>query len=471
MPEVAAYCQRVSFMLRQGKPVNDVAIYMPNHDAWARFTPGRVDLRASLAEVIGPDVVRTVMETGYNPDMVDDGVLASAKIENRALHIGDGAYYVVVLPGVERIPLPTVRKLEEFVQQGGTVIFTRRMPDKAPGFKATADDHEAVRKVVARMMTASLPALLAHDDRDDLADKLWHRYLRDVFLPADLPEIGFVHRKVELQGGEADIYFVVNTGNQPHAFPAQFRRIGTRAQIWNPVTGLSEPAPIESERGISTTILSLEPYGSRFVIFSKDIAAPATDSAASATLPARLDLSSDWKVRFEDQGQPGHAASQQTFSKLRSWTEDAVTRYYSGVAVYEKEIEVGADWLSAGVGAVLELGDGKGVARTPGMGYQAQYEGPVREAAVVYVNGKRAGSVWCPPYKLDVSGLLHAGKNQLEIRVGNLAVNFMAGRKLPDYKLLNLRYGERFQAQDADKFQPVTAGLLGPIHLTAVIHK
>jgi hypothetical protein len=101
------------------------------------------------------------------------------------------------------------------------------------------------------------------------------------------------------------------------------------------------------------------------------------------------------------------------------------------------------------------------------MGYQAQYEGPVREAAVVYVNGKRAGSAWCPPYKVDVSGLLRAGKNQIEIRVGNLAVNFIAGRKLPDYKLLNLRYGERFQAQDADKFQPVTAGLLGPIHLTA----
>jgi hypothetical protein len=471
MPDVAAYCQRVSFMLRQGKPVNDVALYMPNHDAWARFSPGRVDLRAALAEVVGPDAIPTIMETGYNPDFVDDGVLQSAKIEKRALHIGDGAYYVLVLPGVERIPLATLRKLEEFVRAGGTVIFTRRLPDKAPGLKATAADNEEVRKLVARLLAAEFPALSVHDDRDELSSALWHRYLRDVFLPPDIPDLGFVHRTVELTGGATDIYFVANTGNRMRAFPVQFRQPRVPAQIWNPLTGKTEPGEIQSsQRGMSTMTLNLEPYGSRFVIFSKEIPAPAgaTASASVGALPAALDLSTDWKVHFEDQGQPGHAASQQTFATLRSWTEDPVTRYYSGVAVYEKEIDVSADWLQTGVGAVLQLGMGKAAARTPGMGFQAQYEGPVREAAVVLVNGKRAGSAWCPPYDVDLTGLLHAGKNTLEIRVGNVAVNFMAGRKLPDYKLLNLRYGERFQPQDVDKIQPVTSGLLGPIQLSAV---
>ena len=33
MPDVAAYLQRVSFLLRQGKPANDVAIYLPTDDA------------------------------------------------------------------------------------------------------------------------------------------------------------------------------------------------------------------------------------------------------------------------------------------------------------------------------------------------------------------------------------------------------------------------------------------------------
>jgi hypothetical protein len=41
----------------------------------------------------------------------------------------------------------------------------------------------------------------------------------------------------------------------------------------------------------------------------------------------------------------------------------------------------------------------------------------------------------------------------------------MAARALPDYRLLNLRYGVRFEPQDMDKVQAVPAGLLGPIRL------
>src|SRR5580704_18130533 len=37
MPDVTRYLQRVSFLLRQGKPVNDVALLLPTDDAWAKF--------------------------------------------------------------------------------------------------------------------------------------------------------------------------------------------------------------------------------------------------------------------------------------------------------------------------------------------------------------------------------------------------------------------------------------------------
>jgi hypothetical protein len=63
---------------------------------------------------------------------------------------------------------------------------------------------------------------------------------------------------------------------------------------------------------------------------------------------------------------------------------------------------------------------------------------------------------------------LRPGKNKIKIIVGNLAINYMAGHALPDYRLLNLRYGVRFQAQDMDKIEAVPAGLLGPIRLIPV---
>ena len=100
-------------------------------------------------------------------------------------------------------------------------------------------------------------------------------------------------------------------------------------------------------------------------------------------------------------------------------------------------------------------------------GTQAWLDAPVRDAAVVFVNGSRAGSAWCPPYAVDVTPFLRPGANRLRIEVGNLAINHMAGRALPDYRLLNLRYGSLFDPQDMDKVKPVPAGLLGPIRLVA----
>ena len=114
----------------------------------------------------------------------------------------------------------------------------------------------------------------------------------------------------------------------------------------------------------------------------------------------------------------------------------------------------------------IDFGEGQAIVPQPlRSGMQAWLDGPIREAAVVYVNDRRAGSVWCPPYAIDVTGLLTRGANRLRILVGNLAINDMAGHPLPNYRVLNLRYGVRFEAQDMDKVQPVPAGLAGPIRL------
>ena len=53
MPDVASYLQRVSFLMRQGAPVNDVAIYLPTDDAWAHFSPGHVSTIETLRAASG----------------------------------------------------------------------------------------------------------------------------------------------------------------------------------------------------------------------------------------------------------------------------------------------------------------------------------------------------------------------------------------------------------------------------------
>ena len=96
---------------------------------------------------------------------------------------------------------------------------------------------------------------------------------------------------------------------------------------------------------------------------------------------------------------------------------------------------------------------------------RALLEGPVRECAKVWINGKLAGAVWKPPYRVDVGGLLKAGENTIKIEVANLALNEMAAKPLPDYKELTAKYGERFQAQDMQDVKPLPSGILGPVKL------
>jgi len=92
-------------------------------------------------------------------------------------------------------------------------------------------------------------------------------------------------------------------------------------------------------------------------------------------------------------------------------------------------------------------------------------EGPVREAAEVYVNGQRVGLVWHSPYSIDLTSSMKPGKNELRIVVGNTAINSLAGHALPDYRLLDERYGERFVPQGMENLQPLPSGIIGELQL------
>ncbi len=115
MPDLAKYLQRISYIMREGRPANDVALYLANSDAWASFVPGKVAMNKAIAKRLGRDIIRQILESGYNLDFFDDELLdMRGKVENGTLAFGDIKYKVVVLAGVERIPPSTIRKLEEF---------------------------------------------------------------------------------------------------------------------------------------------------------------------------------------------------------------------------------------------------------------------------------------------------------------------------------------------------------------------
>jgi hypothetical protein len=403
MPDLARYLQRVSAVLRQGTPVSDVAIYLPIDDAWAHFTPGKVNLIETLRDRLGTDAIPAVLDAGYAFDFVDDRALAKlGAIDGASLRVGSARYRAVVLPGVEQMPARTLRVLDAFARAGGIVIATRRAPDRAPGFLAADPDHAQVRDLSQRLFAAAnAGSVLVRDERAGLGAELTRRLPADLSASPATPDLGFVHRRV----GDADVYFVANTGNVAVHTTVSFRTPQAAAESWNAVDGSMTPLAVRASASDRQAIaLDLEPYESRLIVFSRASRRARREAAARAE---SIDVDGRWTVTF------GKGGRQVAMDRLRSWTEDEETRYFSGVAIYETSIDVPARMLGRGAMARIDLGAGRPLpAERLRSGTEAWLDAPVREAAVVEVNGRRAGSIWCPPYSLDVTAWLRPGTNR-----------------------------------------------------------
>jgi hypothetical protein len=432
MPDLARYLQRVSFLLRQGKPANDVALYLPTDDAWAGFTLGDVSVNRSVGSLIGPNVIPQILDAGYNFDFIDDRAIAAVGIP----------YRILVLPGVERMPVATAEKLRDYAAQGGIVIATRRLPSLAPELPDQKTNTPQLRKLIPQIHVKMVPS------DNDLSTELKSVVQPDFAVGNSQDAIGFVHRKLS----DADLYFIANISNQPVNTTAAVRIHGLGAEWWDPFTGKTTPASPSAGGHIG---LHLEPYESAILVFGHF---PLSNSVVRSGSTIEIPCNNNWTVSFPALHRTIH------MENLHSWTDDEETRYYSGIAIYEKLITVPRLWPH------FTLFFGNAIPRPPGpelQGTQAWIESPVREAAVVYINGKEAGAVWHPPYQLDVTGLLHTGSNDIRIVVGNLAINEMAGHAQPDYRLLSLRYGRRFTPEGGFISQPLPSGLLGPVTLGA----
>jgi hypothetical protein len=456
MPDVSRYMQRVSHLLRQGQPVADVAVYLPVDDTWAHFVPGRIaSLIETMSQRMGEEVVASILESGFNLDFVDDGVLTMrASAQDGVLTIGTNRYRAIVVPGIERMEPAMLRRLESFAKAGVRVIATRRRPELAPGFKATPAEHADVAATAARLFDAK--TFVARDQ--DLGAVLASMLQPDVVVSAGAAVIGAVHRSTT----DGDVYFVANTGNVPQSFRATFRVASPLAERWNPLTGTSARMDVTTAGSGTALDLALAPYESTVIVFPRHAAPPPKiRPAKSGGSLTPIDLSRDWAVRIA--GRPP-----ETWPTIKSWTDDEMTRYFSGIAEYEKNVEIPKAMVKPGVTVTLDLGTPTPLPPGgPKARFQAWLESPVREAAAIFVNGERAGSVWCPPYAIDITRHLRPGTNTIRIEVANLAVNHMAGRALPDYRLLNLRYGSRFDPQEMDKIRPIPSGLVGPVRLVA----
>jgi len=91
--------------------------------------------------------------------------------------------------------------------------------------------------------------------------------------------------------------------------------------------------------------------------------------------------------------------------------------------------------------------------------------GDVKNLGEVIVNGKSLGIVWKQPFRVNVTNVLKAGENKIEIKVTDLWVNRLIGEAQPGVTN-KITYTTMPFYQANSKLLP--AGLLGPVKLVSI---
>jgi len=245
MPDVAKYLQRISFLLRQGKPVNDVAIYLANADNMAQYQ-GRA----------GTHRWRFRRRDGIGGGGAGIGRGIQLRLHRRRSHCPGGiSHPVLILPNVERMPVATLRKIQAYAEAGGKVVATRRIPSLAPGLAEAERETPQIRELARTLFEAAGARGKVVKDEQSLGKELAALYAPDVRIRSDAASIGVVHRKV----AESEIYFIVNTANTPVHTQAAFRVKGLKPEWWDPFSGKRSPRgphPAMARRWRSTYCLT-----------------------------------------------------------------------------------------------------------------------------------------------------------------------------------------------------------------------
>ena len=487
------YASRMLYLASRGRQVVDIAILYPTtaimtEGDLTNFTSlSRIEeyfLSASMAIRAGQYDFNYVDELGLAGNR-DLGVPVSQSADK--LNVNGYTYSVIVLPAVPAISGAAAERLGKFYRSGGKIIALGTLPARSTDGQA-ALVHSFLRSVfgteeatpieridkrnefdgraifvpipnmvsdeelakIPRMALATAPTSIARG-RDLDYSQPWVRQLLeavsqtahpDVHVSSLRPSIAFLHKR----GGGKDWHLISNDSAETVADDFTFSCSGAPS-LWDPESGNVREAPVfHQESGRTTVPLKLLPYSAVAVVFDSQkraegrphltrsdaevletevtgerlkvrvlteaqgtvsMVAVYQDRSVTRSLPETerlkpVSLEGPWLFRLEGVDKPPVSRA------LGSWTDDWPD--YSGTGWYEKEIVVEGEWLEAGRKVFLDLG-------------------VVKNFATVRVNGKSAGTKLWSPYQLEITGLLKAGANRLEIGVTNtLANRYWQGR-------------------------------------------
>jgi hypothetical protein len=368
-PAYQAAANRMTMLMRGGRHVapaimlDDTESRWPSQPLTSKIDHSNDDLWKSC---------RAVNLAHVDFDLIPYYVFSDAArtcFDKATIRIGKEDYKAVILTGVDSIPAAVAERLREFYDAGGIVVALNHVPTNS----VNGQEDDRVRAAVDAIWgkTASGRGKSAVVKDDDLTICLTSLNVPDVVVDPALKSLLYYHRRLHGK----DLYFFVNTAQEPIDTTVELHGVGPAASRWDPSNGeISDLPCISPQAGVTTFPLTLGEYESVFVVVEQS-KNPAT-AAPSPKLVRQIEVKNPWTVKNE---------------------VDENHRLFSTVA------KLPDDWPVHSP-ASLELHG-------------------ATEILSVTLNGKPVGMRFCAPYRFDISELLVPGDNRLEVlRVGRIVL-------------------------------------------------
>jgi len=468
------YISRCSHMMQQGQAVADI-LYLTPEGAPMVFTPPADALKENGAI---PD------KKGYGFDGCSPKMLIErAIVENgKIIFPGASSYEIMVLPNLETMTPELLEKIGSLVEKGARIIGTP--PIKSPGLTDYPNCDTKLKELAEKLWSSLQIPDIKNETKygegtiywgGELSnlppDELYPSYENTVKILAELNitedfksdnnTIRFGHRRTD----DMDIYFIANRTDDFQKTACNFRAEG-EIELWMGTSGETRKITDYSvDNGLTTIPLEFFPCESFFITFSGNGEKSNVNDIGS-NFPGFKEyktIEGKWDVSFNPKyGGPEHII----FDELQDWISHDLrgVKYYSGIATYKKTIEID---ILADKRYYIDLC-------------------VVNDIARVTLNGLDMGVIWCAPWRIDISGALKEGANELEIEVANRWINRLLGdRQEPDANVRTVKFengllgGQEFttgrytfttkSAMGSFNFiEPLSSGLLGPVRIMTV---
>ncbi|MDR1814958.1 MAG: hypothetical protein LBR18_08965, partial [Tannerella sp.] len=447
------YLKRCGVMLERGRNIADAAVFIGENVPVnsGQFEKRERDSKAGEInttfpagyhfDYINSDVLLGCRSAGFQPATESSSGVQPATSQGLLTLPHGAAYRLLILPPLETMRPELLQKIEQLIADGVAVLGSP--PKTSPSLANYPESDRQVSELAAKLWKSDAK-VITYGKGKILQNMSVDEALETLGITPDFQatheKIVFAHRsetEATRGGGNShgyarEIYFISNQNDYKVQFEGAFRvSVGLTPELWLPATGEIRPLLVYERRGETTVVpLQLEDSESCFVVFSPSnavIASAVKQSPNSSSVIAsavkqsqqqerdcfvprndEVEISTPWTVTFESDSIKRGPSEPVIFNTLQDWSqsEDDRIRYFSGTAVYKTHFQCPQSLVKKQLSIDL---------------------GKVAVMAKVNLNGKYVGGVWTPPYRLNISGNVKEGVNELEIEVVNTWLNRIVG--------------------------------------------